>query len=165
MNHSQSNKNYLTPTGWDRLKNELYQLVHHERPKIVEIVNWAASNGDRSENGDYLYGKRRLREIDRRIRYLTKKLETAEVIDPELREKTEQVFFSATVTIRREDYSVQTIAIVGTDEIDLHQGKISWVSPLARALIGNFLGDEVKLITPEKEEYILIEDVQYIKIE
>ncbi|QRN41014.1 MAG: transcription elongation factor GreB [Neisseriaceae bacterium] len=165
MTTLKANKNYMTPTGWKYLKNELYHIVHHERPKIVEIINWAASNGDRSENGDYIYSKRRLREIDKRIRYLTKRLEIAEVIDPELREKTEQVFFSATVTIRREDDSIQTISIVGTDEIDLQKGKISWISPLAKALIGNFSGDKVKLTTPEKEEYITIKNVQYIKIE
>lgn len=158
-------RNYLTPQGWQALKDELYQLVNHERPKVVEIVNWAASNGDRSENGDYLYGKRRLREIDRRIRFLTQRLEIAEVVDPELREPTEQVFFGATVTILRDDGTQQTIAIVGMDEIDTSKGKISWISPLAKALIGKFEGDVFTLQTPENNEEIVIEKVEYKRIE
>ena len=158
-------KNYITPTGWQALKDELYQLVHKERPEIVRVVNWAASNGDRSENGDYLYGKRRMREIDRRIRFLTKRLEAAVVVDPETREPTDQVFFSATVALLRGDGSEQTVKIVGVDEIDTAANKISWVSPLARCLIKAREGDEVVLNGPEGRETIEILSVQYLKIE
>ena len=158
-------KNYITPTGWQALKDELYQLVHKERPEIVQVVNWAASNGDRSENGDYLYGKRRMREIDRRIRFLTKRLEAAVVVDPETREPTDQVFFSATVALLRGDGSEQTVKIVGVDEIDTAANKISWVSPLARCLIKAREGDEVVLHGPEGRETIEIVSVQYLKIE
>ena len=158
-------KNYLTPTGWQALKDELYQLVHKERPEIVQVVNWAASNGDRSENGDYLYGKRRMREIDRRIRFLTKRLEAAVVVDPETREPTDQVFFSATVELLRGDGSEQTVKIVGVDEINTAANKISWVSPLARSLIKAREGDEVVLHGPEGRETIEILSVQYLKIE
>ena len=157
--------NYITPTGWQALKDELYQLVHKERPEIVQVVNWAASNGDRSENGDYLYGKRRMREIDRRIRFLTKRLEAAVVVDPETREPTDQVFFSATVALLRGDGSEQTVKIVGVDEIDTAANKISWVSPLARCLIKAREGDEVVLHGPEGRETIEILSVQYLKIE
>ena len=158
-------KNYITPTGWQALKDELYQLVHKERPEIVQVVNWAASNGDRSENGDYLYSKRRMREIDRRIRFLTKRLEAAVVVDPETREPTDQVFFSATVALLRGDGSEQTVKIVGVDEIDTAANKISWVSPLARCLIKAREGDEVVLHGPEGRETIEILSVQYLKIE
>ena len=158
-------KNYITPTGWQALKDELYQLVHKERPEIVQVVNWAASNGDRSENGDYLYGKRRMREIDRRIRFLTKRLEAAVVVDPETREPTDQVFFSATVALLRGDGSEQTVKIVGVDEIDTAANKISWVSPLARCLIKAREGDEVVLNGPEGRETIEILSVQCLKIE
>ena len=158
-------KNYITPTGWQALKDELYQLVHKERPEIVQVVNWAASNGDRSENGDYLYGKRRMREIDRRIRFLTKRLEAAVVVDPETREPTDQVFFSATVALLRGDGSEQTVKIVGVDEIDTAANKISWVSPLARCLIKAREGDEVVLNGSEGRETIEILSVQYLKIE
>lgn len=157
--------NYITPTGHQALQHELYQLVHKERPEIVKVVNWAASNGDRSENGDYLYGKRRLREIDRRIRFLTKRLEAAQVIDPELREPTDQVFFSATVTIMRGNGTEQTVRIVGTDEIDASQHKISWVSPLARCLLKAREGDEVLLRGPEETEHIEILTVEYLRID
>lgn len=158
-------KNYITPQGWQRLKDELYHLVHRERPHMTEVVNWAASNGDRSENGDYLYGKKRLREIDRRIRFLTKRLEIAEVVDPEQREDCEQVFFGATVTILRGDDSEEIVKIVGIDEIDTTQGKISWISPLARVLMKSRIGDEVCLQTPNGEEWIEIIDIRYEKIE
>lgn len=147
------------------MQNELYQLVHKERPEIVQIVNWAASNGDRSENGDYLYGKRRMREIDRRIRFLSKRLENAIVVDPETREHTDQVFFAATVTLERANGTEQTIKIVGEDEIDINQNKISWKSPLARALIKAHEGDRVWLNTPEGREHIDILEVRYIKID
>lgn len=162
---STETKNYITPVGWQALKDELYQLVNKERPEIVQIVNWAASNGDRSENGDYLYGKRRMREIDRRIRFLTKRLEAAVVVDPELREATDQVFFGATVGLLRGDGREQTVKIVGVDEIDTAQNKISWISPLARCLIKAREGDEVILNTPEGSEEIEILSVEYIRID
>ena len=157
--------NYITPAGWRSLKDELYQLVNKERPEIVQIVNWAASNGDRSENGDYLYGKRRMREIDRRIRFLTKRLEAAQVVDPETRDATDQIFFGATVTLLRGNGSEQTVKIVGIDEIDTAQNKISWISPLARCLIKAREGDEVSLNTPEGREDIEILEVVYVRID
>ncbi|MBR7060083.1 MAG: transcription elongation factor GreB [Neisseriaceae bacterium] len=160
-----SEKNYITPNGWQKLKDELYDLVNRERPKIVEVVNWAASNGDRSENGDYIYGKRRLREIDKRIRFLTKRLEIVEVVNPAERGECEQVFFGATVDIIRENGQQQTVSIVGIDEADAPRGKISWISPLARAMMKARIGDEVLLHTPDGEEYIEIEDIHYIEIE
>lgn len=158
-------KNYMTPAGWQALKDELFQLVNKERPEIVQIVNWAAGNGDRSENGDYLYGKRRMREIDRRIRFLTKRLEGAVVVDPATREATDQVFFGATVCILRGDGNEQTVRIVGVDEINTADNKISWVSPLARALIKAREGDEVILRMPEGDEAIEILSVEYVKID
>ena len=157
--------NYITPAGWRSLKDELCRLVNKERPEIVQIVNWAASNGDRSENGDYLYGKRRMREIDRRIRFLTKRLEAAQVVDPETREATDQIFFGATVTLLRGNGSEQTVKIVGIDEIDTAQNKISWISPLARCLIKAREGDEVSLNTPEGREDIEILEVAYVRID
>ena len=157
--------NYITPAGWRSLKDELYQLVNKERPEIVQIVNWAASNGDRSENGDYLYGKRRMREIDYRIRFLTKRLEAAQVVDPETREATDQIFFGATVTLLRGNGSEQTVKIVGIDEIDTAKNKISWISPLARCLIKAREGDEVSLNTPEGREDIEILEVAYVRID
>lgn len=157
--------NYITPAGWRSLKDELYRLVNKERPEIVQIVNWAASNGDRSENGDYLYGKRRMREIDRRIRFLTKRLEAAQVVDPETREATDQIFFGATVILLRGNGSEQTVKIVGIDEIDTAQNKISWISPLARCLIKAREGDEVSLNTPEGREDIEILEVAYVRID
>lgn len=161
----QTAPNYITPLGHQALQDELYQLVHKERPEIVNVVNWAAGNGDRSENGDYLYGKRRLREIDRRIRFLTKRLEAAQVIDPEAREPSDQIFFSATVTILRGNGKEQTVHIVGTDEIDTSRNKISWVSPLARTLLKAHEGDEVRLHGPDGVENIEILTVEYIRIE
>ncbi len=157
--------NYITPNGHQALQDELYQLVHKERPEIVNVVNWAAGNGDRSENGDYLYGKRRLREIDRRIRFLTKRLEAAHVVDPEAREDCDQIFFSATVTILRGNGHEQTVHIVGTDEIDLNRNKISWVSPLARCLLKAHAGDEVRLKGVDGVEIIEILTVEYIRID
>jgi transcription elongation factor GreB len=158
-------RNYITPVGWQRLKDELYHLVNRERPEIVQVVNWAASNGDRSENGDYIYGKRRLREIDRRIRFLTKRLEIAEVVDPELREPTDQIFFSATVTVLRGDGKEQTLSIVGVDETDIARGHISWISPIARALIKAREGDTVLFHGPEGTEEIEVLEVSYQRIE
>lgn len=161
----QTAPNYITPAGYQALQDELYHLVHKERPEIVNVVNWAAGNGDRSENGDYLYGKRRLREIDRRIRFLTKRLEAAQVIDPETREPSDQIFFSATVTILRGNGQEQTVHIVGTDEIDTSRNKISWVSPLARALLKAHEGDEVRLHGSEGVENIEVLTVEYIRID
>jgi transcription elongation factor GreB len=160
-----STRNYLTPVGWQKLKDELYHLVHRERPEVVQIVNWAASNGDRSENGDYIYGKRRLREIDRRIRFLTKRLEIAEVVDPEIREESDQIFFAATVLIQRGDGSEQLLRIVGVDEIDLARGHISWISPIARCLLKAREGDIVVFRGADGPEDIEILEVRYERIE
>ncbi|MGZ5251555.1 MAG: transcription elongation factor GreB, partial [Caldimonas sp.] len=141
-------KNYLTPAGYRRLRAELMQLLDDERPKVVETVSWAAKNGDRSENGDYLYGKKRLREIDRRIRFLTKRLDVAEVADPALHHGNEQIFFGATVTYANARGEEKTVRITGVDEADSLRGDVSWVSPIARALIKARVGDEVQLQTP-----------------
>lgn len=156
-----SQKNYMTPAGFKALRAEYEQLIKTERPKIVEIVSWAAGNGDRSENGDYLYGKKRLREIDRRIRYLLKRLESAEVVDPAKQQKLTRVFFGATVTYAHEDGTERTVKLVGVDEIDLDTGKISWVSPLARALMKAGIGDEVLLRSPAGQEMLEIIDIRY----
>ncbi|MBS1156677.1 MAG: greB [Proteobacteria bacterium] len=158
-------KNYMTPGGWRRMQAELYQLVHKERPELAQLINWAASNGDRSENGDYIYGKRRLRQIDGRIRFLTKRLENAEVVDPSLREATDQVFFSATVTYAREDGREETVAIVGVDETDLSRNHISWTSPVARALLKAREGDVVQLRTPAGVEDLEILEVMYVALD
>jgi transcription elongation factor GreB len=155
-------KNYMTPAGHARLQAEFDQLWKVERPKMVETVAWAASNGDRSENGDYLYGKKRLREIDRRIRFLGKRLDNAEVVDPAAREATDQVFFGATVDIIDVDSGEeQTVSIVGIDEADVGRGRISWVSPMARALTKAREGDEVALRTPAGERHLEIVAVRY----
>lgn len=153
-------KNYITPGGYARLRGELLDLIDNERPKIVEIVHWAASNGDRSENGDYLYGKKRLREIDRRIRFLTKRLEIAEVVDPSLHAGSDQVFFGAQVTYD-EDGVERTITILGIDEADSRESQVSWVSPVARALLKARVGDEVQLPTPGGIRHLEVVDVQY----
>ena len=141
-------KNYITPSGYDRLKAELLGLIDIERPKVVEVVHWAASNGDRSENGDYLYGKKRLREIDRRIRFLTKRLEIAEVVDPTVHAGSDQIFFGAKVTYVDDLGHQRTITILGVDEADSSQHEVSWVSPVARVLLKAREGDEVLLSTP-----------------
>ena len=141
-------KNYITPQGYARLRSELLELIDTERPKIVEIVHWAASNGDRSENGDYLYGKKRLREIDRRIRFLTKRLEIAEVVDPTVHAGSDQIFFGAKVTYVDDLGHQRTITILGVDEADSSQHEVSWVSPVARVLLKAREGDEVLLSTP-----------------
>jgi transcription elongation factor GreB len=155
-------KNYMTPQGYARLRAELLQLIDDERPKVVEVVHWAASNGDRSENGDYLYGKKRLREIDRRIRFLTKRLEIAEVTDPSLHHGDDQVFFGATVTYAEEDTGVErTVTILGIDEADSAHGQVSWISPVARALLKAREGDVVKLVTPLGAKDIDILKVAY----
>ena len=154
-------RNYITPAGYARLRAELLDLIDNERPKVVEPVHWAASNGDRSENGDYLYGKKRLREIDRRIRFLTKRLEIAEVTDPSLHHGNDQVFFGATVTYAEADGMERTITIMGIDEADSLQGQVSWVSPVARTLLKSRVGDELKLVTPTGVLDIEVLDVQY----
>ena len=154
-------KNYMTPHGHARLVAELAQLKRVERPKIVEIVSWAAGNGDRSENGDYLYGKKRLREIDRRMRFLIKRLEIAEVVDPGVQAKRDQVFFGATVTYVNERDEERTVRIVGVDEADLARGEVSLTSPIARALMRGHRGDVVKLQTPTGREEIEIIDICY----
>jgi len=154
-------KNYITRPGYDRLRAELFQLMNEERPKIVEIVHWAASNGDRSENGDYLYGKKRLREIDRRIRFLTRRLEIAEVVDPSLHHGNDQVFFGATVTYADEQGHETTVTIMGVDEADSASGQISWISPVARALIKSRVGDVVKLAVPGGLQELEILSVSY----
>jgi transcription elongation factor GreB len=154
-------KNYITPQGYARLKAELLQLIDEERPKVVEVVHWAASNGDRSENGDYIYGKKRLREIDRRIRFLTKRLEIAEVADPALHHGNDQIFFGATVTYVDEHGEERTVTIKGIDEADQMHGEVSWISPIARALLKAREGDVVKLVTPSGAHEIEILDVKY----
>lgn len=154
-------KNYITPAGFERLKAELLDLIDNERPRIVEVVHWAASNGDRSENGDYLYGKKRLREIDRRIRFLTKRLEIAEVVDPSVHHGKDQVFFGATVTYCDEAGDETTVTIRGVDETDNSQGQVSWVSPVAQALLKAREGDEVRLMTPSGWRQIEVLEVRY----
>jgi transcription elongation factor GreB len=163
-------KNYMTPKGYTAMRDELLAIMDVERPKIVEIVHWAASNGDRSENGDYIYGKKRLREIDRRIRFLTKRLDIAEVVDPSVHYNNDTVFFGATVTYCTVHPSPQssadqdnTITILGVDEFDSLKGEVSWVSPIARALIRAREGDEVKLQTPAGTQVIEILKVEYPK--
>jgi len=155
-------KNYMTPTSFARLQDELRVLIRDERPKVVEIVSWAAGNGDRSENGDYIYGKRRLREVDRRIRYLTKRLDSAEVVDPRKQQKLEQVFFGATVTYARDDGSEHTVTLVGMDEADVSFGKISWLSPVAKALMKARAGDAVRLRSAGGVETLEVIEVRYI---
>jgi len=157
-------RNYMTPGGFARLSGELEHLVQKERPELVATVAWAASNGDRSENGDYIYGKKRLREIDRRIRFLIKRLDAAEVVDPAMPrddDLSSQVFFGATVNVRNRRGEERTVAIVGVDEIDTARGYISWVSPMARALIKAREGDTVTLRTPVGAEEIEIVEVRY----
>lgn len=154
-------KNYITPAGYARLRAELMDLIDNERPKVVEVVHWAASNGDRSENGDYLYGKKRLREIDRRIRFLTKRLEIAEVTDPSVHHGSDQVFFGATVTYVDEAGAQRTITILGIDEADSAQGQVSWVAPVSRTLLKSRVGDVLKLVTPAGVDEIEVLAVQY----
>ena len=154
-------KNYITPAGHDRLRAELLGLIDDERPKIVEIVHWAASNGDRSENGDYIYGKKRLREIDRRIRFLTKRMESAEVVDPAQQKNRNRVFFGATVTYVNDRDEEKTVTIVGIDEADLAQGRISWISPVARALLKAQVGDVVEVRTPAGGDSLEVIEIRY----
>ncbi len=158
-------KNYITPSGHKRLKEEFDRLWRIERPELVKTITWAASNGDRSENGDYIYGKRRLREIDRRLRFLSKRLDNAEVIDPAQRGDCDQVFFGATVTICNVRGDENTYSIVGLDEVDPGRGRISWVSPLARALLKAREGDTVMLHTPAGMEEIAVIEIRYEALE
>ena len=157
---SAGQKNYITPGGYARLKAELDRLVEKDRPEVVGIVSWAAGNGDRSENGDYIYGKKRLREIDRRIRFLVKRLDLSEVVDPAARD-SDQIFFGATVTIANRRGETRKLSIVGVDETDTSRGYISWISPMARALLKARAGDTVTLVTPAGPEEIEVLDVRY----
>ncbi len=154
-------KNYISPPGYVRLRAELLDLIDNERPKVVEAVHWAARNGDRSENGDYIYGKKRLREIDRRIRFLTKRLEIAEVADPTVHHGSDQVFFGATVTYADTAGDEKTVTILGIDEADSAASQVSWVSPVARALLKSREGDVVRLVTPTGVQDIEVLAVQY----
>ena len=153
-------KNYITPAGHARLKAELRALVENERPEIIKTVSWAAANGDRSENADYLYGKKRLREIERRIRFLMKRLEAAEVVDPRDQDQ-ERAFFGATVTYSSSSGKQHTVSIVGTDEVDPARGRVSWVSPVARALLKSREGETVTLKTPGGEERLEVLEIRY----
>jgi transcription elongation factor GreB len=154
-------KNYITPAGYQRIKDELLQLIDVERPEVVKIVHWAASNGDRSENGDYIYGKRRLRQIDGRIRFLTKRMDTAAVVDPSVHHGNDQIFFGATVRYRTAAGDEHSVTIVGIDELDPLKGKISWVSPVARALTKAREGDLITLQTPLGPEELEVLSVEY----
>jgi transcription elongation factor GreB len=154
-------RNYVTPAGHARLQAELNHLVRVERPEVVNIVSWAAGNGDRSENGDYIYGKKRLREIDRRIRFLSKRLEHAVVVDPLAREDTDRVYFGATVTVMEEDGNERIYSIVGIDEAEPGRGRISWISPLARALLKAEIGDSIRFQSPGGLRELEIVDVAY----
>lgn len=154
-------RNYMTPAGYAQMRAELFTLIDDERPKIVEIVHWAASNGDRSENGDYLYGKKRLREIDRRVRFLTKRLEWAEIVEPSVHHGRDQIFFGATVTYVEDDGPERTVTIKGIDEANSALGEVSWVSPIARTLLKARTGDVLKLVTPSGVLAIEVLEVQY----
>jgi transcription elongation factor GreB len=160
---AQDVKNYITPLGYTRLKTELTKLLDIERPELVKTISWAASNGDRSENGDYIYGKKRLREIDRRIHYLNKRLDSAEVVDPAKRGDSSQIFFGATVTYAyvRGGKDERVVTIVGVDEVDTKRGQVSWLSPIARVLLKRKSGDIVLLATPSGEAEIEIIGVKY----
>ena len=157
----QGSKNYLTPGGYRALLDELEYLWRTERPKVVEVVSWAAGNGDRSENGDYLYGKKRLREIDRRVRFLRKRLDHSEVVDPSKQTNQSKVYFGATVTYAEDDGAEQIIAIVGVDEADLDKGKVSWVSPVARAVMKAEVGDRVAIRSPAGRREVEIVSIRY----
>jgi transcription elongation factor GreB len=152
-------KNYMTPQGYATLRDELLDLIDNERPKVVETVHWAASNGDRSENGDYIYGKKRLREIDRRIRFLTKRLEIAEVSDPAVHHGSDQIFFGATVTYIDDQDVERTVTIKGIDESNSAAGEVSWISPIARTLLKAREGDELKLVMPDR-----VGDIEVLKV-
>lgn len=159
----ESGKNYITPQGYARLRDELLRLIDIDRPKVVEAVFWAASNGDRSENGDYIYGKKRLREIDRRIRFLTQRLEIAQMVDPSVHHGKTQVFFGCTVTYE-DDAGVQTtISILGVDEADTLASEVSWLSPVATALLKSNVGDEVQMSMPDGMHTLSVVSVKYPK--
>lgn len=158
----QTAMHYMTPKGYDTLEKELHWLLHDERPKITEIVSWAAGNGDRSENGDYIYNKKRLREIDRRVRYLTKKLENTKIVNPRDQQKLDKIYFGATVTYAREDDSEVTVHLVNVDEANFDEGKINWLSPVGKALMKAEEGDLVKVRTDAGIEEIEVVDVRYI---
>ncbi len=151
----------MTPAGYQRIHAELLDLIDNERPKVVEIVHWAASNGDRSENGDYIYGKKRLREIDRRIRFLSKRLEIAEIVDPSVHHGSDQIFFGATVTYIDDADVERTITILGIDEVESSQQQVSWVAPIARTLLKAHTGDTLRLVTPAGISEIEVIRVQY----
>jgi transcription elongation factor GreB len=157
----QGAKNYITAAGYRRLRAELMTLLDEERPKVVDTVSWAAKNGDRSENGDYLYGKKRLREIDRRIRFLTRRLDVAEVVEPSLHHGNEQIFFGATVRYATDRGEERTVRILGVDEAESAHGEVSWIAPIARALLKARVGDELKLVTPRGLETIEVLEVSY----
>jgi transcription elongation factor GreB len=155
-------KNYITPEGFAALQAEFHQLYKVERPEVVRTVSWAASNGDRSENGDYIYGKRRLRQIDSRCRHLMKRMDLAEIVDSSLQQHLEKVFFGAYVTLfNLADDSELTYRIVGKDELEPSKGYISWVSPLAKAMLGKAIGDAVRVITPKGDEMFEVIDIRY----
>lgn len=156
-----NSKTYMTPAGYSSLKSELNDLVHKERPKVVETVSWAASNGDRSENGDYIYGKKRLREIDRRIRYLTKRLENAQIVKSNPQKGQKKIFFGATVTYKQQDGITKTVTIVGIDEADVTNNKISYISPVAKALMKSEEGDTVEVNTPQGHYTLEIIEIKY----
>lgn len=156
-------KNYITPPGAEKLRAELRKLLNETRPKLTEVVQWAASNGDRSENADYIYGKKRLREIDRRIRFLTKRLEAAEIVDPS-QQKSDRVHFGATVLIKSEEDVEKTYSIVGIDEADVKNGRISWISPLAKALLNHKVGEWITVKTPKGEEEYKILSITYVAL-
>lgn len=158
MDHS---TNYITPPGFEKLRAEYTELLNRERPKVVETVTWAASNGDRSENADYQYGKKRLREIDRRLHFLQKRMEAAEVIDPTTL-KSDKIVFGATVTIEDEEGNSKTYQIVGEDEFNIKENKISWKSPVAKALLGKKLDDEVKILKPTGEEFVTVTNIAFV---
>lgn len=156
-------KNYITPAGFSRLQEELQTLLNKTRPELTVVIAWAAANGDRSENADYIYGKRRLREIDRRIHFLTKRLEKAEVIDP-TQVKSDRIFFGATVSVEDEEGEQKTYSIVGEDESDPSKGKLSWISPLAKALLKKNVGDRVTFRSPKRVRELEIVEIRYVKI-
>lgn len=155
-------KNYITPTGIEALRAELHHLRRVERPEVVATVSWAAGNGDRSENGDYIYGKKRLRQIDGRMRHLLKRLEIAEVVDPLAQPNKDQIFFGATVTYEDQHGKMRTIRIVGTDEATIEKNEVSWVSPVARALMRKSVGDVAQLQTPDGAVEIEVVEIDYL---
>ncbi len=157
-------KNYMTPAGNAKLRAELRNLLDVVRPEVTATVQWAASLGDRSENADYIYGKRRLREIDRRIRFLTKRLESAEIVDP-AEQSSDQVRFGATVTVRYESGEERTFSIVGIDETEIKRGRISWISPIGRALLNSRVGDLISFRSPKGEEELEILSLKYIALD